>query len=151
MRALRLSLKRLRAEGIENVWSRHARTAAAARAGVAALGLELFAARPVDGLTVFKVPEGVDGEALLTKLEKQYGYKLAGGQGVLKGQIVRLGHMGYIDYFDVLGAIAALELVLAEMGRPTAIGAGVAAAQRALAQSGGPGSCSPAGCTGIMM
>ncbi len=133
IRALRLSLQRLRAEGIENVWARHARTAAAARAGVAALGLELFAAQPVDGLTVFKVPEGVDGEALLKKLEKQYGFKLAGGQDVLKGKIVRLGHMGYIDYFEVLGAIGALELVLREMGCPVEIGAGVAAAQRAMA------------------
>ena len=116
IRGLRVSLKRLRAEGIENVWARHARTAAAARAGVSALGLELFAAQPVDGLTVFKVPEGIDGEALLKKLEKQYGFKLAGGQDMLKGKIVRLGHMGYIDYFEVLGAIAALELVLSEMG-----------------------------------
>ena len=90
--------------------------AAAARAGIAALGLELFAAQPVDGLTVFKVPEGIDGEALLKKLEKPYGFKLAGGQDTLKGKIVRLGHMGYIDYFEVLGAIAALELVLLEMG-----------------------------------
>ena len=133
-RGLRASLKRLRAEGIENVWARHARTAAAARAGVTALGLELFAAQPVDGLTVFKVPEGVDGEALLKKLEKHYGFKLAGGQDVLKGKIVRLGHMGYIDYFEVLGAIAALELVLSEMGWPVEIGAGVTAAQRAMAR-----------------
>ena len=75
----------------------------------------------------------MDGEALLKKLEKQYGFKLAGGQDVLKGKIVRLGHMGYIDYFEVLGAIAALELVLREMGHPVEIGAGVTAAQRAMA------------------
>ena len=135
IRALRLSLKRLREEGIENVWARHARVAAAARAGVSALGLELFASQPVDGLTVFKVPEGVDGEALLKNLEKQYGFKLAGGQDTLKGKIVRLGHMGYIDYFEVLGAIAALELVLLEMGWPVKIGTGVAAAQQAMARS----------------
>jgi serine---pyruvate transaminase len=134
VRALRASLKRLRAEGIENVWARHASVAAAARAGIAAMGLKLFAAQPVDGLTVFKVPEGMDGEALLKKLEKQYGFKLAGGQDVLKGKIVRLGHMGYIDYFEVLGAIAALELVLFEMGWPVEVGAGVAAAQRATAR-----------------
>jgi len=134
IRALRLSLKRLRAEGIENVWARHARVAAAARAGVSALGLELFAAQPVDGLTVFKVPEGVDGEALLKKLEKQYGFKLAGGQDTLKGKIVRLGHMGYIDQWDVLAALGALELVLLKMGLPIVVGAGVAAFQQALAQ-----------------
>ena len=135
IRALRVSLQRLRSEGIEAVWARHARVAAAARAGVSALGLELFAAQPVDGLTVFKVPEGVDGEALLKKLEKQYGFKLAGGQDTLKGKIVRLGHMGYIDYFEVLGAIGALELVLLEMGWPVQVGIGVAAAQHVIANS----------------
>jgi aspartate aminotransferase-like enzyme len=132
VRALRASLKRLRAEGIENAWARHARVAAAARAGVAALGLELFAAQPVEGLTVFKVPERIDGETLLKKLEKSYGFKLAGGQDVLKGKIVRLGHMGYIDYFEVLGAIAALELTLLELSWPVEVGAGVTAAQQAM-------------------
>ena len=134
VRALRASLKRLRAEGLEAIWARHARVAAAARAGIAALGLELFAAQPVDGLTVFKVPDGIDGEPLLKKLENSYGFKLAGGQDVLKGKIVRLGHMGYIDYFEVLGAIAALELVLLELGWPVEVGTGTAAAQQAMAQ-----------------
>ncbi len=135
LQALRVSLKRLRAEGIEKAWARQARVAAAARAGVQALGLELFPQCPVEGMTVFKVPEGLDGVALLSKLEKQYGLKLAGGQDTLKGKIVRLAHMGYIDQFDVLGAIAGLELVLLEMGHPVEPGAGVAAVQQALAQA----------------
>ncbi len=133
-KALRTSLKMIRAEGIENVWQRHARVAAAARAGVRALGLELFAQQPADGLTVFKVPDGIDGAALLAKLEKQYGLKLAGGQDTLKGKIVRLAHMGYIDQFDVLAAISGLELVLLEMGHRVVPGAGVAAMQRTLAR-----------------
>jgi serine---pyruvate transaminase len=135
VKALRVSLKMLRAEGIENVWKRHARMAAAARAGIQAMGLELFAAVPVDGLTVAKVPDGLDGVLLLSKLEKQYGLKLAGGQDNLKGKIVRLAHMGYMDQFDVLTAISGLELVLLEMGHPVEPGAGVAAAQQVLAQS----------------
>jgi aspartate aminotransferase-like enzyme len=135
VKALKVSLKKIRAEGIENVWARHARVAAAARAGVQALNLELFAAQPVDGLTVFKVPEGLDGSALLNTLEKKYGLKLAGGQEPLKGKIVRLAHMGYIDQFDVLAALAGLELVLLEMGYPVEPGAGVAAAQQMLAQA----------------
>jgi aspartate aminotransferase-like enzyme len=134
IRALRTSLKRLRTEGIENVWARHSRMAAAARAGMKALGLELFAAQPADGLTVAKVPEGIDGQALLTKLEKQYGLRLAGGQDTLKGKIIRLAHMGYIDQFEVLAAISGLELVLLEMGYSVKPGAGVAAAQQVLAQ-----------------
>ena len=134
IRALRVSLKKLREEGIENVWKRHAQMAAAARAGMEALGLELLARQPADGLTVAKVPAGIDGVALVGKLEKQYGLRLAGGQDTLKGKIIRLGHMGYIDQFDVLAAISGLELVLKEMGYQFEIGAGVAAVQRVLAE-----------------
>jgi aspartate aminotransferase-like enzyme len=127
---LRLSLKRLRAEGIENVWKRQARSAAAARAGFRAIGMEPFANPPADSVTVVRVPEGIDGAALLSKLEKQYGLKLAGGQDNLKGKIIRLGNMGYIDQFDVLAALAGVELVLKEMGHPVEPGRGVAAAQQ---------------------
>ncbi len=130
IRAQRISLQRIRAEGIENVWARHARLGAAARAGVAALGLELFAERPADGLTVFKVPMGIDGNLLLSKLDRQYGLRLGNGQDNLKGKIVRLSHMGYADTFDVLAALSGVELVLKEMGYPLTPGAGVAAAQR---------------------
>jgi aspartate aminotransferase-like enzyme len=131
---LRLSLKRIRADGIENVWKRQARTAAAARAGFRAMGLEIFAQRPADGLTVALMPDGIDGSALLAKVEKQYGVKMAGGQDNLKGKIIRLGHMGYIDQFDVLAALAAVELVLNEMGYPVEPGKGIAAAQQVWAK-----------------
>ena len=134
IRALRVSLIQIRAEGIENIWSRQARNAAAARAGLQALGLEMFAARPADGLTVAKVPPGIDGTVLLNKLEKQYGLKLAGGQDSLKGKIIRLAHMGYIDQFDILAAIAGVELVLFEMGYPLQLGHGLTEAQQVFAQ-----------------
>ncbi len=134
VKALRVSLKMLRAEGIENVWARHARMAAACRAGVQALGLELFAAQPIDGLTVVKTPEGIDGVALVSKLEKQYGIRIAGGQDPLKGKIFRIAHMGYIDQFDVLAALSALEMVLMEMGYSLEPGTSLAAAQKVLAQ-----------------
>jgi aspartate aminotransferase-like enzyme len=130
IRAMRLSTKAIRAEGIENIWARQARNAAAARAGFQAMGLELFAARPTDGLTVAKVPANIDGGALLSKLEKQYGLKLAGGQDNLKGKIIRLAHMGHIDQLDVLAALAGVELVLLEMGHPVQPGSGLAAAQK---------------------
>lgn len=136
IKAQRVSLKRIRAEGIENLWARHQRMADAARAGVKALGLSLFAERPNNGLTVITVPEGIDGNAALSRLEKQYGFKLANGQDSLKGKIWRLSHMGYADAFDIVGAISALELVLGEMGYPVESGAGVAAAQRSLAGKG---------------
>ncbi len=132
LKAQRVSLKQIRAEGIENVWARHARMAAAARAGVQAMNLQLFAEQPANGLTVITVPEGIDGNQVLSKIEKQYGIKLANGQDTLKGKIWRLAHMGYIDQFDVLAGLSALELVLLEAGYPLESGAGVAAAQRSL-------------------
>ena len=133
IKAQRLSLKRIRAEGIENLWARHAKMAAACRAAVAAMGLELFPVRPNSGLTVIKVPAGVDGSAVLKKMEKTHGYKLADGQDAMKGTIWRLSHMGYTDAFDVLGAVASLELILLEVGFPVTPGVGVAAFQKAMA------------------
>jgi aspartate aminotransferase-like enzyme len=135
VRALRLSLKRIRDEGLETIWKRQALNAAAARAGFQGMGLELFPAQPVTGLTVAKVPAGLDGEALLKTLEKQYGLKLAGGQDQLKAKIIRLGHMGYIDQFDVLAALSGVELVLQQMGHPVEPGSGVAAAQKVWADA----------------
>jgi aspartate aminotransferase-like enzyme len=135
IRAQRVSLKRIRAEGIENLWARHARMGAAARAAIRAMGLENFAERPNNALTVIKVPAGIDGNELLKNLEKKYGYKLANGQDTLKGKIWRLSHMGYCDAFDVMGALSALELALLDAGFKLEPGAGVAAAQRALAEA----------------
>ena len=133
IRAMRVSLKKILAEGIENVWARQKRYAEAARAGFKALGLELFPKQPNTALTVVKMPANIDSTALLNKLEKQYGLKLANGQDDLKGKILRLAHMGYIDQFDILAAIAGVELVLGEMGHPVELGKGLAAAQRVFA------------------
>ena len=80
------------------------------------MGLELFAAQPADGLTVAKVPRRHRRHAGTSKLEKQYGLRLANGQDTLKGKIMRLAHMGYTDPFDVLAALSGMELVLLEMG-----------------------------------
>jgi serine---pyruvate transaminase len=132
IRAQRLSLKRIREEGIENLWSRHSRMADAARAGVKAMNLELFAERPSNAMTAITVPNGIDGKSVLSTLEKKYGYKLADGQDNLKGKIWRLSHMGWCDPFDIIGAISALELAVAGAGHQFEAGAGVAAAQKSL-------------------
>jgi aspartate aminotransferase-like enzyme len=133
IKAQRVSLKKIRAEGIENLWARHTKMAGACRAAVEAMGLKLFATRPNDGLTVISVPDGVDGTAVLKAMEKTYGYKLADGQDAMKGKIWRLSHMGYTDAFEVLGAIAALELVLLGVGFRLTAGTGVSAFQRTFA------------------
>ncbi|MSU78761.1 MAG: alanine--glyoxylate aminotransferase family protein [Gemmataceae bacterium] len=133
IRAMRVSTKKILAEGMEAIWARQSKYAAAARAGLQALGLELFAAQPNTALTVVKMPANIDSTVLLTKLEKQFGLKLANGQDTLKGKIIRLAHMGYIDQFDILAAISGVEIALAEMGHPVELGKGLTAAQRVFA------------------
>src|SRR5204863_9921233 len=108
---------------------------AAARADFPTMGLEPFANPPDTALTVVNMPSNIDGTVLLGKLEKQCGIKLANGQDTLKGKIIRLAHMGYIDQFDVLAGLSGVELVLREMGYPVEAGKGVAAAQRVFAEA----------------
>jgi serine---pyruvate transaminase len=129
---LRDSLARIRAEGIEHVWMRHKRMSEACQAGVQALGLELFSARPAEGLTAFRVPEGLTDTAIRNKLAERFGITTVGGQEKLKGQIVRVGHMGYMDELDVVAGLAALEMVLSELGFDVEPGCAVAAAQQSL-------------------
>ncbi len=131
--ALAQSLREIRAEGIESVWSRARLLARATRAGIEALGMKLAAARPADSLTAAYFPEGIDGKTFLKRLESRFGVKLAGGQGRWKGKIFRIAHFGRIDELDILSALAAMELVLVEMGRSVKLGSGVAAASEILA------------------
>jgi serine---pyruvate transaminase len=66
-------------------------------------------------------------------MTKEYGIKPAGGQGKLKGKVLRFTTMGYTDAWDILAAVGALEMSLAKMGHKVEFGVGVAAAQKVLA------------------
>jgi aspartate aminotransferase-like enzyme len=79
-----------------------------------------------------RTPSGVDTAQLLMAMQQRFGIKLAGGQDKLKGQIFRIGHFGAIDQLDILGTLAALELVLASLGHRVTLGSAVAAAARVL-------------------
>jgi aspartate aminotransferase-like enzyme len=76
----------------------------------------------------------VDGEKVVAAYAALHNITIAGGQGEMKGQVFRLGHMGYVGDFDVLTALAALEQVLHELGVPVDFGAGVRAAQKVFAE-----------------
>jgi serine---pyruvate transaminase len=130
--ALKVALGRIKAEGIEAVWERHRRMSEACRAGVEALGLELFSSRPAEGMTVFRVPKGLKDSAIRAGLSERFGITTIGGQDRLKGQIVRVGHMGYMDELDVVAGLAALEMVLDDLGYLVEPGSAVSAAQRVL-------------------
>lgn len=130
---LRAVLKDIRAEGLDNVHKRHARLAQATRAAVKALGLQFVAPdAPADSTTGFFVPEGVDGGKLVKSLRDDFGVTMAGGQDQWKGKIVRIAHLGYVDTFDVIVAIAALEMALHKFGHKVEFGKGVSAAQQIL-------------------
>jgi serine---pyruvate transaminase len=130
--ALRTSLRRILDEGIENVWRRHRVMSDACQAGLQALGLELFSARPAEGLTAFRVPEGLKDADIRNMLVERFGITTIGGQDKLKGKIIRVGHMGYFDELDVVAGLAALEMVLNELGHDVQPGCAVTAAQRVL-------------------
>jgi len=125
---LRLMLE----EGKEQVFARHAACAAAARAGLSALGLELLAdpAFASQTVTAAWLGEGRDWKTYNGKI-KGHGVVLAGGQGKLTGKILRLGHLGSVTVEDVLDVIAVMERVELEEGRSLEPGRAVGAAQAA--------------------
>lgn len=135
VRATVKSLQLIKEQGLERVWAETSMLARATRAAVEAMGLKTFAADPVDSVTAVLVPKGVDEAALRKHMRSQFGFQIAGGQGDLKGKIVRFSHMGYLDAFDTLGAMSAFEMCLAAEGYPLEIGAGVSAAQQVFAKA----------------
>jgi len=126
--ALAENLRQIRSTGIETLWARSKLLSRATLAGVAALGLKPVAKRPAEGLSAVYLPEDIDGKKFLARLEERFGIKLGGGQGPLKGRIFRIAQMGLVDEVDILGCLAAIELVLLEMGKDVALGSAVAAA-----------------------
>jgi len=124
------SLKMLQKEGLQNVFKRHAKLANAMRESVKAIGLKLFAKEsPANSVTAIMAPEGIDGQEIYKRLRERYGITSAGGQGKAKGKIFRIAHLGYSETFDIIIAIAGIEMVLKELGYPVKLGSGVAVAQ----------------------
>jgi aspartate aminotransferase-like enzyme len=118
VKALDVALGLLREEGLDAVFDRHVRLGRACREGAKAMGLELFSPDEDRSavVTAVRAPDGIDSGELVAALRDRYGVTLAGGQGVLKGKIFRIGHIGYYDVFDIATALGAVELALADMG-----------------------------------
>jgi aspartate aminotransferase-like enzyme len=131
--ALDTALGLLLAEGLEHAFARHVALGRACRAGAKAMGLELYS--PDDDssavLTAILTPEGVDAVELRLSLRDRHGITVAGGHGDVADRLFRIGHIGYVDVFDITTALAAVELELAEAGAAVERGAGVAAALEA--------------------
>jgi aspartate aminotransferase-like enzyme len=134
--ALRQALADLRAEGLDHMFRRHRQLAEATRAGIRALGLALLAEKsPSDALTVVRVPDGIDGARIPKLFQELCNITIVGGQDRLRGKVFRLAHMGYVDAFDVVTMVSAVEFVLHRLGYPLEWGAGVRAAQEVLARA----------------
>ncbi len=129
--SLQEAIKMIKEKGIENMWNDYKLLAKAARAGMKALGLELFGEVPCEVVTSALVPETIGGKIVKTLREK-YGVSIAGGQGDLKGKIIRFAHMGYIGKADLLVGFSCLEMVLVELGMNIEKGKAVAAAEEVL-------------------
>jgi aspartate aminotransferase-like enzyme len=134
--ALAESLRTIRSTGIETLWARSKLLSRATLAGTAALGLKPVAKRPAAGVSAVYLPDDIDGKKFLARLEERFGIKLGGGQGPLKGKIFRIAQMGLVDEVDILGCLAAIELVLLEMGRDVVLGSAVAAAGEVMRDEG---------------
>jgi aspartate aminotransferase-like enzyme len=111
--------------------------AAMTRAGVEALGLKLFApSSPAAALTAVAAPAGIDSTAICKRFREQFGAVVANGNAELKGQLFRIAHIGYYDYLDTAGVLAALEHVIAETtGKAVEFGCAVRAAQEVYAKA----------------
>lgn len=105
------------------------------RAGAQALGYELFAPdSPAAAVTAIASPVGVDSSMIIKRFREEFGAVVANGQGEMKGQLFRIAHLGYYDYLDTVGILAALEHVTAEVtGKKVEFGYAVRAAQEVFA------------------
>jgi aspartate aminotransferase-like enzyme len=129
------ALRRIRAEGLEKIFARHALLARATRSAMLALGLSLYAPQAYsNAVTAVLVPPGIDGEKVVRILREKHHLTIAGGQDQAKGRVFRIAHMGYIDSSDILMAVGAIELTLKELGYPLELGKGVRAALEVFAQ-----------------
>jgi aspartate aminotransferase-like enzyme len=139
-------IRLMTAEGAESIFARHEACAAASRAGLTALGFELFADPRFASRTVTAaiVPDDLDWKAFNTEVKRR-GLILAGGQGKLTGKIFRLGHLGSVTLEEILGAMSVLEFVSIVSGRPVRPGSAVAAAQVAALESFGVAAQATAG------
>jgi alanine-glyoxylate transaminase / serine-glyoxylate transaminase / serine-pyruvate transaminase len=127
---LREALRMLSEEGLPNVFARHRRLAAAARAAVRAWGLEILCERedelsPV--VTTAIMPAGHDADRLREIVLDRFNMSLGAGLGRLKGRVFRIGHLGDFNELMLIGTLGGVELGLAAAGVPFTAG-GVQAA-----------------------
>ncbi len=133
VRALDVALGLLLEQGLEAVWERHVSLGRACRAGVRAMGLELFSPDEDRAavVTAIRMPDGLDGAAVIREVSERHGVILEGGRGPLVGKIVRIGHIGYVDVFEIAAALTAVEDAVTRLGGDVERGVAASAALEA--------------------
>lgn len=126
IQALKSSIDFILQLGIDNLIANAALQAGAMRAAVVQWGMKIFPRCPSNAITAF-VP-GVEPAKVITIMQERFGALISGGQGSMKSQILRVGHLGYFDFLETLGMIGCLELSLQEAGVPLELGSGMRAA-----------------------
>jgi aspartate aminotransferase-like enzyme len=131
MQGLAAALELYFEDGVDVALRRHETLSRAVKAGVQAIGLELFGEGTERNWTVtaIRAPEGLDADTIADRIRADFGVVLAPGQGPLKGKVFRIGHFGYYSELDIVRGLAALEMTLERLGHPLERGAAVAAAE----------------------
>ena len=136
---LREALLMLNEEGLANVFQRHARLAEACRRAVRGMGLEILCRNPAEyssTLTAVVMPAGSDSDAYIAHANATLGMSLGVGLGEAKGRVFRIGHLGSLNELELLGGLAGVEMTLRSFGVTVPLGAGLAAAEAYLVQTG---------------
>lgn len=128
IQGLQVALDYLLAEGIDGLIGNAALQAGATRAAVQRWGMSVFPRCPSNALTVFAPGSGIDPARVIATMHDRFGVEISGGQGSLKGRIIRIGHLGYFDFLETLGMIGCLELALKQAGASIQTGSGPKAA-----------------------
>jgi len=127
---LNASLDMLLEEGLPNIHRRHEIQGTAVRAAVDALGFKRLSEKfPSNVLTPVLMPEGIAASKVVKFMRDNWGIYMAAGQDDYKDKIVRIGTIGYQDYFDTIMGLAAFEMAMKKFGAPVELGTGVKAAQ----------------------
>ncbi len=126
---LNAAVQIFREEGLTALCERHQKLSKIAVQGTTALGCAVLAKNAHSpSVTGFFPPSGIDADKLRNEVRAAYGIRLAGGQGAFKGKIVRIGHMGFVDPFDVVAAIGSLGLTINKLGGRVDVSAAMASA-----------------------
>lgn len=112
--ALDLALDKILAEGLQNVFNRHAHIAALTRTQAKSLGFRMFGDERYasNAVTALLAPDGVDTEALRKAAREEYELIIGGGQGPMRGKIIRVGHLGWVKESDINDCFAAIGHIL---------------------------------------